>query len=439
MSSARLRLTTSQERGNRSTALEMLGDQMGAGGVVKGCAVGATPPTMPPSGRNADRALSHGSEKALADAQGASPVLVFQPALPSYRLGFFSRVHAGLGGRLRVFYSSDELGVLTERAAPPTWATALGPMLRPLPGVEWQVGALSQPIRRDEMVVVSGAPRGLSNLLLLLKARMAGALTIWWGQYWSSTSHPVRFAIRMVLMRLANAVIFYTDDEVTAYRDGPGRNDRRPVFALNNGVDLEPIAIRRVPYRALERGHEVLFLGRLTEKAQVGLLIEAMAESILADIVVHIVGDGHLRDALQQKARNCGVDTRIHWHGGTTDEDRIAKIANRCRLFVYPGAVGLSLIHAMAYGLPVVVHGDRRRHMPEIAAFQEGVTGKSFADNDASDLSRCIHHMLSDARLLGRFSQNSLEITETRFNTAVMTERFMGALSSLRKAGSHGC
>ena len=32
-----------------------------------------------------------------------------------------------------------------------------------------------------------------------------------------------------------------------------------------------------------------------------------------------------------------------------------------------PGAVGLSLIHAMAYGLPCLVHSNRLQHMPEIA------------------------------------------------------------------------
>ena len=37
------------------------------------------------------------------------------------------------------------------------------------------------------------------------------------------------------------------------------------------------------------------------------------------------------------------------------------------RIFVYPGEVGLSLIHAMAYGLPCLVHSDRLKHMPEIS------------------------------------------------------------------------
>jgi glycosyltransferase involved in cell wall biosynthesis len=367
----------------------------------------------------------------------AGRVLVFQPALPSYRLGFFDRVSSALGSRFTVFYSPAGLGVLTDRGVQPAWSFALGPMLRPAPGVEWQVGALRQPIRRGDTVVVSGAPRGLTNLLLLLKARLVGARTLWWGQYWSSTSHPLRFAVRMMLMRLAHAVIFYTDDEVAAYRAGPGRSDRRPLFALNNGIDVEPIAARRAPYRASKRGWEILFLGRLTEKAEVHLLIQALAQPELADVVLHVLGDGEMREALEREARALGVDDRIIWHGGSTDEDRIAAVANRCRLFVYPGGVGLSLIHAMAYGLPAVVHDDRRRHMPEIAAFLDGVTGRSFVREDARDLARCLAILLTDAPLLERFSKQGVEVTATRFNTVMMAERFADALRQSREPAGH--
>lgn len=360
----------------------------------------------------------------------AGRVLVFQPALPSYRLGFFDRVSSALGSRFTVFYSPAGLGVLTDRGVQPAWSFALGPMLRPAPGVEWQVGALRQPIRRGDTVVASGAPRGLTNLLLLLKARLVGARTLWWGQYWSSTSHPLRFAVRMMLMRLAHAVIFYTDDEVAAYRAGPGRSDRRPLFALNNGIDVEPIAARRAPYRASERGREILFLGRLTEKAEVHLLIQALAQPELADVVLHVLGDGEMRAALEREARELGVDDRIIWHGGSTDEDRIAAVANRCRLFVYPGAVGLSLIHAMAYGLSAVIHDQRRRHMPEVAAFTDGTTGATYSLGDLRSLTLAIASIVSNDSRLEEGSLESVRRIQDTYNAQAMSDRFVAAIRS---------
>src|SRR5690606_35591262 len=116
--------------------------------------------------------------------------------------------------------------------------------------------------------------------------------------------------------------------------------------ALNNGVDVEPIQALRKPYSA-ERGREILFIGRLTAKAELPLLLEALALDRLRGAHLHVIGDGAMRGSLEEHARRLGIDERISWHGGTTDEKAIADIANRCRIFVYPGDVGLSLLHAM--------------------------------------------------------------------------------------------
>jgi hypothetical protein len=44
--------------------------------------------------------------------------------------------------------------------------------------------------------------------VLLLKARLSGAATIWWGRYWSATSRPWRAPLRMLLMRFAHHLLF---------------------------------------------------------------------------------------------------------------------------------------------------------------------------------------------------------------------------------------
>ena len=42
--------------------------------------------------------------------------------------------------------------------------------------------------------------------------------------------------------------LFYTDEEVTAYKNSNGKNDRRPISALNNGINIDPIKNLRTPY-----------------------------------------------------------------------------------------------------------------------------------------------------------------------------------------------
>lgn len=366
---------------------------------------------------------------------GARRLYVFQPALPAYRLDFFDRLRERYGAAFEVRFSPETLGALSELSVQPAWAVKLAPMRRLLPGLDWQAGVLSTPVERGDIVVISGSPRNLSNMLMLVVAGLKGARTVWWGHYWSSTSRPYRFVLRLLLMKLSHGVLFYTDQEVAEYRRGLGKRDRRPVTALNNGINIEPIAVLRKPYAAAEREKALLFIGRLTAKAELSTLLSALAEPRLNDVRLEVVGDGPERTALMSQAQQLGIADRIAWHGGTTSEDAIARVANRCRIFVYPGGVGLSLIHAMAYGLPAVVHDERWAHMPEIAAFEAGRTGVAFHRGEPTALAKTVSDLLSDLTKMDHYSSEAITRTNKDFNTSGMETRFSSMIDQIGNIG----
>lgn len=359
-------------------------------------------------------------------------IRILQPALPAYRVPFFARLAETRPGKVIVYHSPTEVGGL-ERTVSAEWARSIGPLQSILPGALWQSGAASLPLSRGDVLVLWANPRCISTLVLILRARMLGARVIWWNHYWSSTSRAWRMPLRLLLMRLAHGILFYTDREVAEYCAGPGRRDRRPVSALNNGIDTTEIKALRTPYDAATRGREILFIGRITDKARLTLLIRALAVPELGDCRLHVVGDGDRAAAARQLAAELGVADRIVWHGTTTEEAAISPIASRCRLFVYPGEVGLSLIHGMAYGLPSIVHSDRWKHMPEIAAFEEGRSGKSFMPDDVDDLARTMSELIGDDDALGILSERCIAITDESFNTEDMTRRFFG---TVKRVGS---
>ena len=359
-------------------------------------------------------------------------VTVIQPALPSYRLNFFDRVADRLGAGFSVYATPADLGVLTKTTAPRTWSRPLGRMQHIGPKATWQKGALAIPIARGDVLVISGAPRCLSNIALLLNARWRGARTVWWSHLWSATSRHHRYLLRLLLMRLADSLLFYTDEEVETYRKGPGRHNTRPVAALNNGIDIDPILPLRRAYDPAMRGSRILFIGRLTPKAELDTLLHALALPELSAAMLDVIGEGPEGTKLRRLAGELDLGDRVVWHEGTTDETRIAEIANRCAVFCYPGGVGLSLIHAMAYGLPVVVHHHRPTHMPEIAAFEAGVTGLSFAKGNAASLAGQLGMLLGDLGARGAMSEKAQERAERLYNTRTMAERFCTLVENLK-------
>jgi len=358
-------------------------------------------------------------------------VKFIQPALPNYRVPFYSYIASQSSIKLFVFYAPSDRGVLTQEELKEPWSKQTGKILKLPFGLQWQIGAISVPVAKGDYVVISGAPRCVSNIVLLIIARFKGAKTIWWGHYWSATTREWRFRLRLQLLRLADAVLFYTDEELKKYLDRTSVNQRLPASALNNGLNLMPISRVRAQYLAKERPLNLFFIGRLTQKAQFSLLLHAMARESLKSIYVKAIGDGSMRYDLQSLAKKLGVHERIQWISATVDESSIAEVANSCRLFVYPGEVGLSLIHGMAYGLPAIVHSSEKNHMPEIAAFEDGVTGETFLRGSSEDLARVIHSLIFDERRLDNYSMNSLKRIEKSFHAEDMAFRFLSLIDKL--------
>lgn len=166
--------------------------------------------------------------------------MIVQPTVPSCRLSYFRRLHAEFGLSFSVHASPKHLGVLTEAWDPRPWP--LGRMRKVLPGLEWQPGALKIPISSADVVVISGAPRCVPNIALLLKARLMGATTLWWGQHMSVMSKGWRARLRFWLAGVAHAPLNSTDHEIADYRAQFGEVRRPEVFALNNGIETGEIA-----------------------------------------------------------------------------------------------------------------------------------------------------------------------------------------------------
>ena len=360
-------------------------------------------------------------------------IIHVQPALPRYRMDFFARLSQHFGSRMEVFYSPGSLGALT-MPVEVEWAHAVGPMRRLPFGLVWQPDVASIPLKDADILVLSGNPRQLSSLVLMARAKLAGAKVVWWGHYWSSTSRRWRQLLRYIPMALADALLFYTDQEIADFEnEGFSCTTSKPIHALNNGLDLEPILRLRKFYHADQRENALLFVGRLTAKAQLWLGLEALQQLGEEAPTLHVIGEGSEKGYLIKLSEDLGLTDKVVWHGTITNEASIADVANRCRGFVYPGEVGLSLIHAMGYGLPAVVHDQKRRHMPEIAAFRDGLTGLSFQHGSASSLAKAIHSFLTNDDLLNGFSAHTKTIVGPEFSTAGMAKRFVYLVEQMEK------
>jgi len=345
--------------------------------------------------------------------KNALRLLIIQPLLPPYRLPLFLKL-ASLH-KLTIAASNVDpelIKILRDSVRIHNCVT-----LSFLGLFFWQYNLLSISTHGTDVAIINFNPRYISTLLVAIRLRLHGITVYDLNHEVSSTSSVLGTILRNFLCSLiCNGRISYTERE-THRRVMLKNRLFAPaiVSSINNTLDIDSVSLNALPYSSQSRSG-LLYIGRVTEKSNVTLLIKALP-LLKHDARLHIIGEGDLIKSCKKLASSLNVCHRITWHGQIYDEHSISLIANKCRLFVYPGDVGLSCIHAMAYGLPCILHEDYRYHMPEFSAFQEASCGFTFVRNSIISLADVIDRAYcATPSLLNSLSLSAIAIVTQRYS-----------------------
>ena len=98
------------------------------------------------------------------------------------------------------------------------------------------------------------------------------------------------------------------------------------------------------------------------------------------------VGDGVERESLELRVERLGLRDRVWFYGACYDEAVNAELVYNADLCVAPGNVGLTAMHTLMFGCPVITHNDFRWQMPEFEAISQYHTGNFFVRDDQLSL-----------------------------------------------------
>ncbi|MFN3840668.1 MAG: glycosyltransferase [Cyclobacteriaceae bacterium] len=193
------------------------------------------------------------------------------------------------------------------------------------------------------------------------------------------------------------------------------------------GIDAGKIAFKQ---RKRKQHEPIRFMTScsLLEKKGVGVAIRALA--LLKDqysFSLDLVGDGPLRESLQQLAAALGIADRLTWHGYKPYTFVIEKMY-ACDVLIQASittadnrkeGTPVAIMDAMATGMAVVA--TRHSDIPEIV--EDGVTGLLAEENNVESLRTCFQELFDREELLGRFSLRGRQKVETEFNVALLTRK----------------
>ncbi len=365
-------------------------------------------------------------------------VAIQQPALPAYRVPVFRELAARGGVDITLHYA-EQPGLAN--------AEPEGFDARPIRQHTIRVGRQSVILvpalwslaggRDADVLVASWNSRSVLLMPALRRARRRGVGTVVWGHGFSKSEGTGRRGLRDRIALAADAVLFYNHTAAGAFRQ---RHPGHPgVFVAVNSLDQTAIQNARedwlgrpadlAAFRAehgLDRGPVALFVSRLLEENRVDLLLRAAAK--VDGLTVAVVGDGPDRERLERLARDLGIADRVRFPGAVYGEAAVAPWFLSSGVFVYPVNIGLSVMHAMGYGLPVVTSDNIAGHNPEIEAVEPGVNGLLYADGDTDAMADAIRSIVADDARRAAMADAARRTVLERFTVPVMVDGMVEAI-----------
>ena len=199
----------------------------------------------------------------------------------------------------------------------------------------------------------------------------------------------------------------------------------KKIRLVHNGIDaahyLSPVTPCQIRDRfGLGDGPVVGIIARLSEVKGHKYLIEAMAEVVkkIPDVQLLSVGDGRIKKGLEKLAHNLDISKNVHFIPAVSDTREAFCVIN---IFVMPSlqeGLGLSIMEAMASGVPVVascVGGIT-------SLVRDNETGILVKPKDPCGLAKAIMDLLNDRQKAQYLASNARGLILKDFSQDTMAE-----------------
>jgi glycosyltransferase involved in cell wall biosynthesis len=254
--------------------------------------------------------------------------------------------------------------------------------------------------------------------------------------YYSNTKTRIFIIIEKMLARFASdKIIVISAQQFREIHEQFGIGKREQFEIISLGIDLEPFANGQAKQKILREevgveDDEILvgIVGRLTEVKNHSLFLKAAEicreKPDAPKLKFLIIGDGHLRDQLEEKAEMLGVKDFVAFLGNRNDTDVFYAGLDLVALTSLNEGTPLSLIEAMANERAVIstLVGGVADLLGEVKEnkgnFQVCERGISVASNDAESFYSGLIYLASRRKLQETLGTKGKTFVEAQYGKA---------------------
>lgn len=275
--------------------------------------------------------------------------------------------------------------------------------------VYWQCGKLRLLFRREyKTFFMLAESRCVTDYIFYFLARyfFPKKKVNVWTHGWYGKESPIEAKLKLWMFRHVDSIFVYGGYAKKLLIEHGIPEDK--LFVIHNSLDYDLQCQLRNALTAspIYRNHfgndypTLVFIGRLTQVKRLDLLIDAVAllKSRGERYNVVFVGSGEMHRQLEQEVEGRQLKENVWFYGACYDEQANAELIYNADLCVAPGNVGLTAMHTMVFGCPVVTHNDFKWQMPEFEAIHPGLTGDFFERGNVESLADTISRWFASKR-----------------------------------------
>ena len=291
----------------------------------------------------------------------------------------------------------------------------------------WQSGVISRLLKKDyDAVIFLGSIYHLSYIVAIPILKIFKIPIIFWTHgFLGKDSRPI-FLLRHFLYSQADAIMLYGNRAKKYFKLGD-LYKKCLISVIYNSLDYSGSDAFNYTEEQISEFKNNLFenelpvvvaVGRLTPVKRIDKLIKALHESIVTHNMyfnVLILGTGESLGQLRELVNRHKLNRFVNFVGAVYG-DEVYKYLKIADLSVIPGNVGLSAMHSLSAGVPVISHDNFDAQMPEHEAIVEGITGSFYKENSIENLVEKIHAWIFNKGACLAAKENCLKIIKENYS-----------------------
>jgi glycosyltransferase involved in cell wall biosynthesis len=276
----------------------------------------------------------------------------------------------------------------------------------------YQSGIISKCLKTDfDAYILSGEMYSISSWIAAIICKIRRKPLLFWGHGLYGDERNIKKIVRNLYYKIADYHLVYGKRSREFMIDSGLNPDK--IFTVYNSLDYdahckiyeernlnELLKIKSTLFPENETLPVVLFIGRLTEEKKISYLIEAISLCNNKGNRYNclIVGGGEKSEDLQKLAVSLGIKDLICFYGPSYDENINSRLIMLSECCVSPGNIGLTAIHSLSLGTPVITHGNFFNQGPEVESVIQDRTGLFFEENNVVNLSEVIDYIIANKK-----------------------------------------